>query len=164
MTETMTSPALDKAAIRAGLERTRAAYRELVAAIDDDRWRTPSGNPAFTCGELAWHLASGVAFSAGIIEAARRGKQASVPRFLMPLGYRINEMRIRRGARNATRESVLADYDRHCARLLRLLDEVSDAELAIVKTNYAVTQSVREMFAGPVEHLAEHGAQMRATP
>ena len=162
MAEMATSPAVDKAAIRADLERTHEAYRELVGQIPDGKWDATSGNRAFTCGQLAWHLASGVDFTVGIIEAARKGKQTSVPSFLMPLGYKRNEMRIRRRSRAATRESVLADYERDQARLLRLLDDLSDPEFAIVKTNFAITQSVREMFNVPVEHFAEHAPEVRA--
>ena len=114
-----TAPAADKAAIRSDLEQTHDAYRELIGQIPDDKWGATSGNGAFTCGQLAWHIASGLDFSAGIIDAARKGKQTSVPSFLMPIGYKLNEFRIRSRSKNATRESVLADYDRDHARLLR---------------------------------------------
>jgi DinB family protein len=159
--ETVTAPAADKTALRSELEATHAAFRELIAQLPDAKWNVKSGNAAFTCGQLAWHITSGVDFSAEIIEDARKGKQTSVPAFLMPLGYKLNEIRIRRRSRAATRDSVLADYDREQARLLRLLDEVSDAELAIVKTNFAITQSVREMFNVPIEHFAEHAPEIR---
>ena len=162
MAEMATSPAVDKAAIRGDLVRTHEAYRELVGQIPDGKWGATSGNRAFTCGQLAWHLASGVDFTAGIIEAARKGKQTSVPSFLMPLGYKINEMRIRRRSKTATRASVLADYEQGQAQLLRLLDDLSDAEFGIVKTNFAITQSVREMFNVPVEHFGEHAPEVRA--
>jgi hypothetical protein len=157
-----TAPAVDRAAIRSELEAAHAAYRVLVAQITDETWGVKSGNAAFTCGQLAWHIASGVNFAAEIIEDARKGKSTSVPSFLMPLGYKINEMRIRRRSRAATRDSVLADYEREQARLLSLLDSVTDDELAIVKTNYAITQSVREMFQIPIEHFAEHAPEIRS--
>ena len=157
-----TTAAHDKTGIRTELEATHDAYRGLIASIPDGKWDTTSGNAAFTCGQLAWHLASGVDFAAGIIESARKGKAAYFPKFLMPLGYKINERRIRSRSKAATRDSVLADYDRDHARLLRLLDEVTDDELAIVKTNYAITQSVREMFRTPVEHFAEHAPEIRS--
>jgi hypothetical protein len=164
MTETTTTtPTVDKAAIRGGLERTHDAYRELMSQIPDEKWHATSRNPAFTCGQLAWHIASALDFSAGLIEAARKGKQTNVPSFLMPLGNRINVLRIRRGASKATRDSVLAGYERNQARLLRLLDDVADADFAIVKTNFAITRSVREMFQIPVEHLAEHAPEIRST-
>jgi hypothetical protein len=156
------APPIDKTAIREELEATHAAYRGLVAQITDDKWNATSGNKAFTCGQLAWHIVSGVDFTAEIIENARKGKQTNVPSFLMPLGYKINERRIRSRSKSATRESVLADYERQQARLVRLLDDVSDSELAIVKTNYAIKQSVREMFNTPIEHFAEHAPEIKA--
>jgi len=162
MTEMATPTALDKAAIRGDLGRTFDAYRELVAQIPDNKWGATSGNRAFTCGQLAWHIASGVDFSAGLIEAARKGKQTNVPSFLMPLGNKFNVLRIRRGSKAATPQSVLADYERNHARLLRLLDDVTAAEFEIVKTNFAITRSVRDMFQIPVEHLAEHAPEIRS--
>jgi hypothetical protein len=162
MPETTTAPTTDKASLRSDLERTHAAYRDLIAEIPDDRWGATSGNTAFTVGQLAWHIASGLDFGAELIENAHKGKQTTIPSFLMPLGYKINEFRIKRRSKAATRDSVLADYDRDHARLIRLLDEVTDAELAIVKTNYAMTQSVAEMFRTPVDHFAEHAPEIRS--
>jgi hypothetical protein len=162
MTEMTTAPAVDRATIRGELERTGEAYRELIGQIPNGRWGEASNNRAFTCGQLAWHMAAGLDFSAGLIEAARKGKQQNVPSFLMPLGFKINEWRIRRGSRNATRDSVLADYEREQQRLLRLVDELSDAEFGIVKTNFGTTQSVREMFNVPAEHFGEHAPEIRA--
>ncbi len=160
-TSTTTSP-VDKAALRSELEATLAAFRELVGQLPDAKWNAKSANAAFTCGQLAWHIVSGVDFSAEIIENARKGKQTNVPSFLMPLGYKINERRIRSRSKNATRDSVLTEYEQYQTRLLRLLDEVTDAELDIVKTNYAIRQSVREMFSVPTEHFAEHAREIRA--
>jgi hypothetical protein len=162
MPETATASAADKATIRARLEQTHNGYRELISQIPDDKWNATSGNQAFTCGQLAWHVASGLDFGAGLIEAARKGKQTNVPSFLMPIGYKLNEWQIKRKSKSATRESVLADYDRDHARLLSLLDRATDAELDIVKTNYGMTQSVREMFLGPVDHFAEHTPEIRS--
>lgn len=162
MTSTATAPPRDKAAIRSELESTHQAVKDLIAQIPVAKWNAKSGNGAFTCGQLAWHIASGVDFTVGIIEDARKGKQTTIPSFLMPLGYKINEMRIRRRSRSATRDSVLADYERDHARLLGLLDSATAAELAVVKTNFAITQSVAEMFLVPVEHYGEHAPQIRS--
>ena len=163
MTDTIaTTPTVDKTALRADLERARDASRALISEIPEAKWDATSGNPDFTCGQLAWHLASAVDFAAGLIENALKGKQTYFPSVLMPVGNRINAMRIRRGARGATRDSVLADYDRNHARLLRLLDAVTDAQFAIVKTNFTVTRSVFDMFRIPIEHIDEHGPEIRS--
>jgi len=162
MIETPPVTPVDRAALRADLERTHAAYRELINGMPDAAWGATSGNHAFTCGQLAWHIASGLEFSAQLIESAREGKQTNVPSFLMPLGYKLNEFRIRRSSRSATKDSVLADYERHQARLLGLLDGLRDDEFAIVKTNFGMTQAVRDMFRVPVEHFAEHAPEIRS--
>ncbi len=164
MTDTTSSPTpvATKGTLRSDLERTHNEFRELIGAIPDEKWGTASGNGAFTCGQLAWHIASGVEFSVELIENARIGKQNNLPSFIMPLAYKINEFRIKRRSKNATRDSVLADYDRQQARLILLLDQCTDADLDIVKTNYAITRSVREMFENPVEHMAEHAPEIRA--
>ena len=163
MPETTTAPTTDKVALKADLERTHAGFRDLIAEIPDERWNTTSGNTAFTVGQLAWHIASGLDFGAELVENARKGKQTTIPGFLMPLGYKINEFRIKRRSSAATRDSVLADYDTNHARLIGLLDDVTPEELTIVKTNYAMTQSVAEMFRVPVDHFAEHGPEIRST-
>jgi hypothetical protein len=162
-TATASASTVDKAALRAELEATHAAYKGLVAQIGDDKWNAASGNSAFTCGQLAWHVASGVEFSTAIIENARKGKQTNLPKFMMPLAYKINERRIRSRSKAATRESVLADYAKEQEHLLRLLDEVPDADFSRSFTNYAQTKTVEEMFRTGVEHFAEHAPEIRAS-
>jgi hypothetical protein len=161
-TPTATVTPVDKAALRGELEATHAAYRELVGQLPDAKWNAKSSNAAFTCGQLAWHIASGLGFSAEIVENARKGKSTNIPSFLMPLAYKINERRIRSRSKAATKDSVLADYERDSARLLRLLDEVPSEEFSRSFTNYAQTRTVEEMFRVPVEHFAEHAPEIRA--
>ena len=99
MTDTIaTTHAVDKTALRADLERARDASRALISEIPEAKWDATSGNPDFTCGQLAWHLASAVDFAAGLIENALKGKQVYFPSVLMPVGNRINATRIRRGS------------------------------------------------------------------
>ena len=162
MTDATAAPTVDKTAIRNDLERTRETFRELIAQVPDEKWHTTSGNTAFTCGQLAWHVAGGLDFAAGLIDAARNGKQTNPPSFIMPVAYKLNEFRIKRSSRNATRDSVLADYERGHARLIALLDQLNDPDFAVVKTNFGTTSSIREMFENPVEHMTEHAPEIRA--
>jgi hypothetical protein len=156
------SPAIDTTAIRQNLETTHASFRELIASIPDAKWQAKSGNPGWTVGQLAWHITSGLTFSSQMIENAKKGKQVNIPSFLMPVAYKLNEMRVRRSSRGATKQSVLADYDREQAKLLGLLGGITDDELAVVKSNFGQTRSVREMFHVPVEHFEEHAPEIRA--
>lgn len=88
MTDMATTPPIDKAAIRGALERTHDAYRELISQIPDGKWDATSSNRAFTCGQLAWHIASGLDFSAGLIEAARTRRDRTASHLLRAAGRR----------------------------------------------------------------------------
>ena len=52
----------DRAAIRAEIEAMSPAFATLVDEIGDEGWKTKSGIPAYTCGQLAWHLSVAVGF------------------------------------------------------------------------------------------------------
>ena len=47
----------DRVAIRTAIEAMSPEFAALVEEIGDGRWETKSGIPAYTCGQLAWHLA-----------------------------------------------------------------------------------------------------------
>lgn len=161
---TTTAPAQDRASIRSELATTQAAYHDLVAQITQAQWSARSGNPGWTCGQLVWHLASGVKFAAGLIENARKGKGTNPPSFLLPLAYKANEFIVRRSSRKATRQSVLSDYDSGQARLLTILDGLQDHEFALSATNFGEARTIAETFRMPVAHFAEHGPEIRNAP
>ena len=160
-TGTATTAAPDRAAIRIELEATQAAFRELVGQIDDAKWNAKSGNPAWTNGQLAWHIASGVKFASGIIDKARQGKATNPPSFIMPLALKANEMLVRRSSRKANRASVIADFDANMAALRGTLDALRDDEFAIRKTNFGMTRTIAEAFNLVAEHFGEHAPEIR---
>ena len=162
MNETTTAPVRDKATLRSELESTHAAYRELIGQISLEKWTAQSANAGWTCGQLAWHLASSPKFIAGIVENARKGKGTNPPGFLVPLAFKANEFLVRRNSRKATRESVLADYDAAQARLLGLLDSFEDREFALSATNFGQTKTISQMLQGSAEHFAEHDPEIRS--
>jgi hypothetical protein len=150
-----------KATIRKDLEATHAEFRELVGRIGA-KWNAKSGNPGWTCGQLAWHIASGVRFSGGLVENARKGKQTNPPSFLLPVAFKANEFIVRRSSRKATPESVLSEYDNALRGLLQLLDDVRTEEFARSTTNFGQTRTMEEMFRISIEHFEEHAPQVRA--
>jgi hypothetical protein len=161
-TEQAATAATDRAAIRAEIVATQAAYRELVGRIGDAQWALKSGNPAWTCGQLAWHMAAGTGFITGQIEAARKGKAMNPPSFLMPVIYKVSELQVKMSSRKATRESVLADFDAGIARLLGVLDSVADAELPVSAKMMGETRTFAQMFGMTAGHFAEHAPEIRA--
>jgi hypothetical protein len=133
-----------------------------VGEIGDEGWKTKSGIPAYTCGQLAWHLASGTSFLAGEIAKAKDGKALNPPAFLRPVLYKLGEWRVRVLSRKATPASVLADFDAAVRRLLAVLESFDDDTLQLSATRMGETMTIAYMFQKPVEHLAEHAAHIRA--
>lgn len=152
----------DRAAIRSAIEAMAPEFATLVGAIGDERWKSKSGIPAYTCGQLAWHLASGTAFLAGQIEKARDGKALNPPAFVRPILYKLSEWRVRVVSRKATPASVLADFDSAARKLLAVLESFDDETLRSSATRMGETLPMTALFHKPVEHLAEHSAHIRA--
>lgn len=152
----------DRAVIRGAIEAMAPEFATLVSAIGDEGWTTKSGIPAYTCGQLAWHLASGTAFLAGQIEKAKDGKALNPPAFVRPILYKLSEWRVRVVSRKATPASVLADFDSGARKLLAVLESFDDETLRLPATRMGETMTIAGMFQKPVEHLAEHASQIRA--
>jgi DinB superfamily len=162
MNDTTTTTPTDRQSIRRELTDTQAAYKQLVGEIGDAHWKQRSAIPAWTCGQLAWHIPTSMAFVTGQIESARKGKDGlNPPGFLMPVLFKVSEIRVRLASRNATPESVLADFDAGMTRLLGLFDATDDQTLLATATSLRETRTVAAMFRVPVDHFAEHAGDVR---
>ena len=159
MDSTVTS---DRVVIRGAIEAMAPEFATLVGEIGDEGWKTKSGIPAYTCGQLAWHLASGTSFLAGEIAKAKDGKALNPPAFLRPVLYKLGEWRVRVASRKATPASVLADFDAAVRRLLAVLESFDDETLRLSATRMGETLTIAALFQKPVEHLAEHAGHIRA--
>lgn len=148
-------------AIRRDIEAMAADFAALIGEIGEDGWKTKSSIP-YTCGQLAWHLGGATGFLAGEIAKAKDGKALNPPAFVRPVLYKLSELRVRVASRKATPASVLADFDGGTQKLLAVLDSFDDETLALSATRMGETSTIAEMFQRPVEHLAEHAAQVRA--
>jgi hypothetical protein len=152
----------DRIVIRGAIEAMAPEFATLVEEIGDEGWKTKSGIPAYTCGQLAWHLASGTSFLAGEIAKAKDGKALNPPAFLRPVLYKLGEWRVRVVSRKATPTSVLADFDAAVRKLMTVLESFDDETLQISATRMGETMTIAHMFQKPVEHLAEHAGHIRA--
>ena len=157
-----TTMTLDRTAMRSAIEAMTPEFATLVAAIGDDGWKTKSGIPAYTCGQLAWHLAAATGFLAGETAKAKDGKALNPPAFLRPVLYKLSEWRVRVASRKATPASVLADFDIGARKLLAVLESFDDETLRSSATRMGETLTIAALIHKPVEHLAEHAAQIRA--
>jgi hypothetical protein len=152
----------DRAAIRGSIEAMAPEFATLLGEIGDAGWKTKSGLPAYTCGQLAWHLASGTTFLAGEIAKAKDGKALNPPAFLRPVLYKMNELRVHLVSRKATPASVLGDFDTAVRKLRAVLESFDDETLRLSATRMGETMTIAAMFQKPVEHLAEHAGHIRA--
>ncbi len=152
----------NRAVIRRAIEAMASEFATLVGEIGDEGWSTKSGIPAYTCGQLAWHLASGTSFLAGEIAKAKDGKALNPPAFMRPMLYKMGEWRVRVVSRKATPASVLGDFDTAVGKLRGVLESFDDETLRLSATRMGETMTIAGMFQKPVEHLAEHAGHIRA--
>jgi hypothetical protein len=152
----------DRMAIRGAIDAMTPGFAALVGEIGDQGWKRKSGISAYTCGQLAWHVASGTAFLAGEIAKAKDGKALNPPAFVRPILYKLSELRVRVVSRKATPASVLADFNSAAQKLLAVLESFDDETLRLSATRMGETMTIGALFQKPVEHLAEHAVHIRA--
>lgn len=154
--------ASDRSEVRSAIEAMSREFASLLGEIGEGGWKTKSALPAYTCGQLAWHLAAGTAFLAGEIEKAKDGKALDPPAFVRPMLFKMNEWRTRVVSRKATPASVRADFDLAAQKLLGVLDSFDDETMGLSARRMGETMTIAGMFQKPVEHLAEHAVHIRA--
>lgn len=151
-----------KASIKSELEQTRQDFHKLLAATNPSDWDKPSGNAAWTVGEVFSHLADILNFYCGCIEKARQGKNAvpPIPHWLM---NRLNIMDTRRKAKKVSYEDAGKKYEQGHAKLLKLLDTIQNNEWQS-QTRSPLSPggylTVEAAFRAPVSHFAEHSRQI----
>lgn len=114
--------------IRTEIESTRTAFHELVGSLTDADWQRPSGNPAWTVGQVIYHMTLAPRMMPQDLRMIRSGRRFSMPpAFLFD---RLNVLITRLGARRETRQTVLERYDDAHAEVMRLLDTIGEDEWA----------------------------------
>lgn len=156
-----TPNAVDRNALRAELEATRAAYHELLDSLSEEDWRRKSANPAWRVGQLMWHLAWALGYFPKGVDQCRKGDASNMPAWILnPL----NMLNTRIGSRKATPVRVAKLYDRNHAAVLACLDGVQDDEWhkrGKPLGAFGEEKTVESVFRSIAAHFQEHEADIK---
>jgi hypothetical protein len=160
------------ARIRADHERTRTAFDSLVRSLDDESWRAPSLNPAWTNGQLLFHMAFGFILIPPLFAMigfwSRRSPRAShafasTLDFFTPAFNRVNALGPRIGALVYGRTRLAGQFDRVHAAILRKVDSVDPAEWPRGMyyprrwdPTFGEFMTFEELFEYPIAHFERH--------
>ncbi|UCE00915.1 MAG: DinB family protein [Chloroflexota bacterium] len=112
--------------LRAEIEKTRLAYHELLGEVAETDLTKPSLNPAWNIAEVLYHMTLAPKNLPSDVRLIRRLKW--VPKIPAGPFNRLNVYFTRRGARNATKESLAIEYDQAHQRTRKVLESVQDHE------------------------------------
>jgi len=100
----------------------------LLDSLSDDDWYRPSGNSAWTVGQVIYHMTMAPRMLPSDVRMIRRGRRApGLPAFIF---NSLNVLVTRWGARKHTRQTVGAVYDAAHAAALAAFDTIQDHEWA----------------------------------
>ncbi|MFH2103830.1 MAG: DinB family protein [Chloroflexota bacterium] len=120
--------------LRQEIESVRLDYHRLLDEIPESAYLLPSANPAWTVGQVLFHMSLAARLlpgDVGIIKS-RVGWLQSIPR-LVPrqIFHWLNERHARIGGRRASRESLKKTYDQAHRGALQALESLSNADLTL---------------------------------
>jgi hypothetical protein len=147
----------DRQAIRTELESIRTAFHKLLDSLSEEDWKKKSANPAWSVGQLMWHLGRGMEFFPQGIGYCRKGKGPNPPAFLIGPG---NVLLTRFGSRGATPQSAREKYDAGHQDLIAALDGVQDDEWSKGARIYANDYTIASIFPEVAKHFREHEADI----
>ncbi|HSL46451.1 MAG TPA: DinB family protein [Anaerolineales bacterium] len=119
--------------LRAEMNETRAAYHRLLAQIPDDAFSMPSDNPAWTIGEVLFHMSLAPRFVVTDLRVIISSPWlAKIFMTLVPntLFHRVNERFTRYGARKLNRIFLAEQYDWAHARALKSLEALQETDFS----------------------------------
>ena len=147
----------DRQLIRTEIQSIRAAFNDLLDSLTADDWKKKSANPAWSIGQLMWHVGRGMEFFPQAIENCRKGKGPNPPAFLIGPG---NVLLTRLGSRGVTPESAREKYTRAHEALLACLDGIQDGEWSKGARIYGNDYTIASTFGEVAEHFREHEADI----
>jgi len=151
--------------IRAELEATRQAYHTLLNSLTEEDWKKPSGNPAWSVGQVMVHMTFAprmLPADVGLIQ--RGGWMPKLPAFFFNWA---NVLMTRWTARNQSAQSVGALYDAAHDRVLTLLETIQADEWSLGKEYpdwdpmLSGKVTIERLFHYLSEHFEAHAEQVR---
>ena len=159
-----------KEELRLELIETRNNFHALLAEIPDVAFSQPSDNPAWTIGEMVFHMSLAPRFMTTdlrIILTRPLLARMFVAFVSVPLFNRVNDFYTRFGARKLTRSFLQDQYDKAHQRALKALDALqeSDFQTSVSYPGYDPQLSgvvtVERLFRYIRLHFDSHAAQIR---
>ena len=121
-----------KGRIEQELEETLVAYRQLLVEIPDEALKFPSNNPAWTIGEVLYHMSLAPRMLTTDLRMIidDRWYYRLIPAVL-PKGLFdwLNKVYTRYGARNASHKILHREYSKAHLTVMNALESVSEEEL-----------------------------------
>lgn len=115
-----------KDSLRKQIETTRQKFLKMLDGIDAMAWHIPSGNPAWTIGEVVYHITMATEFIPADVHLIRTSPL--FPRFPAGLFHRLNPALTRRLARGYDRQAMAERFESLHQKLLHLLDDIAPSE------------------------------------
>ncbi len=151
--------------IRQELESTRQAYHALLDSLSEEDWKRPSGNPAWTVGQLMVHMTFAPRMLPADVGLIRRG--GWMPRLPAFLFNWANVLMTRWAARSQSAQSVGALYDAAHNRALALLETIREDEWSLSREYpdwdpmLSGTVTLERLFRYLAGHFEAHAEQVR---
>lgn len=120
-------------ALRKEIEDTGAAFHRLLDSIPDEFFPMPSNNPAWTVGQVLYHMS--IAPRMMVMDVQMIRDQDRFMRYIAKVFPKrafdwLNVHLTRLGARNPSREFLAEKYDRANESILKVFDSLSDKDFS----------------------------------
>lgn len=121
-----------KPQLEAEIEETRQRFHQLLNSLPDEAFDHPSDNPAWTIGELLYHMSIAPRFMvADVAIVLKRPFLLTLLPKLFPerLFHWLNARLTRYGARHLNRQFLADEYDQAHERILQTFHRLNEADL-----------------------------------
>jgi hypothetical protein len=154
------------------IEATHRAFHRLLDTIPDEAFPQPSNNPAWTIGQVFYHMSIAPRFMILDVQmiSGRRWIYRLLPQLISKHVFNWLNIRVTRyGARNISRQFLSDEYDRAHTAVLQVLDTLSEGDFAksMPYPDWDVLisgeVSMETLFGYIMRHFDSHAAQITGT-